>query len=119
VTAAPTIPQPLAHVLPRWKELVKRWALKPEERAALVGGPDRDVDAFLPLEDYRLLCGEQRIRLMVEVDAVFGRIVGDDAAVRGWLRRPNLNLGDRRPIDVMAGTPEWMQWLIDNLGAAR
>jgi uncharacterized protein (DUF2384 family) len=117
VTVELTIPSQLSEVLPQWRSLAKRWALKPEERAALVGGPDRDLDT--PLEDYRLLCGEQRIRLMVAVDAVFARIVGDDAAVRGWLRQPNPNLGERTPMDVMAGTPEWMQWLIDNLGGAR
>lgn len=116
MNAAVEMRRPLADVLGEWEALARRWALKAEERASLVGGPDRDPDA--PLEDYRLLCGEQRMRLMVRVDRVFGRVVGDDAAVRGWLRRPNPNLGERTPLDVMAGTPEWMQWLIDNLGSA-
>lgn len=114
MTAGLAMRPPLADVLEDWKAITRRWALQPAERAALVGGPDRDPDE--PAEDYLLLCGEQRIRLMVEVDPVFARIVGDDQAVRGWLRRPNLNLGQRTPLEVMAGTPEWMRWLIDNLG---
>ena len=109
--------EPLASVLSRWEMLKERWALDTHERAALVGGQMRHPDA--PIEDYHLLCGEQRIRLMEEVDAIYARIVGDDEDVRAWLRRPNLNLANRTPLDVMAGTPEWMQWLIDNLGGER
>lgn len=114
--AASSSQSPFSDVLVTWETLVTRWALEREERAALVGGPDR-CDG-MPLDDYRLLCGEQRIRLLVSVDPVFRRIVGDDAAVRGWLRRPNLNLGERTPLEVMAVNPEWVQWLIENLGGA-
>jgi uncharacterized protein (DUF2384 family) len=108
-------PMPLASVLERWDALTARWALGPDERSALVGGFEGGpVDR---IETYRLLCGEQRIRLIVELEPVLGRTFMSDARIREWLRAPNRNLGGRTPLNVMAGSPEWMRWLIDNTGA--
>ena len=105
---------PLKAVLARWDALVLRWALAPEERAALIGGfRDGPVDE---VETYQLLCGEQRMRLSVELEPVLMRVLGDVDRVRLWLRSANVNLGGRTPIDVMARSPEWIRWLIDNMG---
>ncbi len=109
--------RPLAEVLVQWSSIAERWKLHPEELADLIGGPVRDRGA--PLDGYLLLCGEERIRLIVEVEEIYSRIIASDDGVRAWLRRANLNLGGRTPLMVMAENPEWMRWLIDNLGESR
>lgn len=109
-------PPPLSDVLQRWAEIAEAWDVRPEERSALVGGSCHMVEG--EIATYALLCGEQRIRLLVEVAPVFRRIVGDDDLISNWLRLPNPNLAGRKPIDVMIGSPEWMGWLVANLGGA-
>jgi hypothetical protein len=117
MTASKLYRRPVAEILERWNAIAERWDLCPDERADLVGGPDRDRGA--PLDGYLLLCGEERIRLIVEVEEIYARVIGSDDRVRAWLRRANLNFGGRTPLMVMAATPEWMRWLIDNLGGSR
>lgn len=116
MSAAAEPRMPLSEVLNRWDELVERWNLNHVERSGLIGGcadgPVTDI------ETYRLLCGEQRIRLVVEFEPVLVRTFAGDARICDWLRRPNANLGKRTPIEVMACSPEWMRWLIDNVGLA-
>ena len=107
---------PLHDVLSRWDEVVVRWALDPEERCALLGG-------FAPgpidrIETYEVLCGEQRMRLLVELEPVLTRIWRDEGRIRSWLRTPNPSLADRSPLAVMARSPEWVRWIIDNMGMA-
>lgn len=107
---------PLHEVLSRWDELVDRWALAPEERSGLLGGfAPGPVDR---IETYEVLCGEQRMRLLVELDPVLTRIWRDDWRTREWLRASNPSLADRSPIEVMARSPEWIRWIIDNMGMA-
>ncbi|GEM72844.1 hypothetical protein SAQ01S_26100 [Sphingomonas aquatilis NBRC 16722] len=107
---------PLHEVLSRWDEVVNRWALDPEERCGLLGG-------FAPgpidrIETYEVLCGEQRMRLLVELDPILSRIWRDERRIREWLRAANPSLADRPPIDVMSRSPEWVRWVIDNMGMA-
>jgi len=107
----------LAVALRRWDDIVVRWRLDPAERKALVGGPGRIAGDEQTA--YRLICGEQRIRLLVDVDAVLLRALGTDAAVRDWLRTSALDFGGRTPIVVLAASPEWMIWLLDRFGGTR
>lgn len=107
---------PLHEVLSLWDEVVGSWSLAPEERCALLGG-------FRPgpidrIETYEVLCGEQRMRLLVDLHPVLDRIWGDEARVRAWLRTPNPSLADRSPIAIMSRSPEWIRWIIDNMGMA-
>ncbi len=105
---------PLKAVLARWDAIVIRWGLDPEERSALVGGFRKGpIDS---VESYELLCGEQRIRLIVDLEPVLVRVMGDEGRIRHWLRAENANLAGRTPIGVMASSPEWMSWLIAHLG---
>lgn len=107
---------PLKAVLARWDAIVIRWDLDPEERSALVGGfRDGPVDH---VESYELICGERRMRLIVDLEPVLIKVIGDEERIRGWLRAPNANLGGRTPIGVMASSPEWMSWIIAHLGLA-
>lgn len=109
-------PLPLKAVLARWDALVIRWSLDSEERSTLIGGfRGGPVDR---VETYEVLCGEQRMRLLVELEPILAGIYGDELRVRSWLRSPNVSLGGRSPIAVMSSSPEWMRWLIDNLGVA-
>lgn len=107
---------PLKDVLVSWDSVIERWDLKGFERSRLLGGgfdgPVTDV------ETYRLLCAEQRMRLVVELDPVLHRVYGDVDRIRCWLRLESENLGGRTPLEVMARSPEWIRWLIDNLGLA-
>ena len=107
--------RPLAEVLDSWDDLVDEWRLHPVERSMLIGGfeagPVDDIDT------YRLLCGEARMRLLVEVAPVLRRFHGGPVRTRRWLRRPNPNLGGRVPLDVMSCSPEWIRWLIDHVGS--
>lgn len=105
---------PLRDVLARWDAVVASWGLDAEERGMIVGGfRDGPVDA---IETYELVCGEQRMRLVVELEPVLVRTLGDERRIREWLRSANPNLGGRTPICVMARSPEWMRWLIDHVG---
>lgn len=105
---------PLKAVLARWDAIVIRWALDPEERSMLIGGfRPGPVDS---VESYELLCGEQRMRLIVELEPVLVRVIGDEQLIRHWLRAANANLGGRTPIGVMASSPEWISWIIAHLG---
>ena len=108
-------PRPLAAVLEGWDDLVEEWALHPVERSMLIGGfgdgPVDDVDT------YRLLCGEARMRALVELAPILRRHHGAPKRVRTWLRRANPNLGGRAPLDVMSCSPEWVRWLIDHVGS--
>jgi hypothetical protein len=114
---SPAATLPLKAVLARWDALVLRWALTPGERSKLIGGfGDGPVDR---VETYQLLCGEQRMRLAVELEPVLTRVLGEPDRIRLWLRAGNVNLGGRTPLDVMARSPEWMRWLIDNVGVAK
>ncbi|MES3150870.1 antitoxin Xre/MbcA/ParS toxin-binding domain-containing protein [Sphingomonas faeni] len=107
---------PLTAVLARWDAIVIRWDLDPEERSALVGGfRDGPVD---DVETYELICGERRMRLIVDLEPVLNKVIGDEERIRGWLRASNSNLGGRSPIGVMASSPEWMSWIIAHLGLA-
>lgn len=107
---------PLVAVLARWDAIVIRWDLDPEERSALVGGfRDGPVDR---VESYELICGERRMRLIVDLEPVLIKVIGDEERIRFWLRASNANLGGRTPIGVMASSPEWMSWIIAHLGLA-
>lgn len=112
--SAPDPEMPLKAVLARWDGIVIRWGLDPEERSSLIGGfRDGPIDQ---VETYEVLCGEQRMRLLVDLEPVLDRIIGDEERVRCWLRAQNANLGGRTPVDVMSGSPEWMSWIIRHLG---
>lgn len=107
---------PLHDVLSLWDEIVTRWALDPEERCGLLGGfASGPID---DIETYHILCGEQRMRLLVDLDPILTRIWNDERRIRQWLRAPNPGLADRSPIDVMSRSPEWVRWVIDNMGMA-
>lgn len=105
---------PLRQVLEGWDAVVLDWDLDPGERSALIGGfrggPINEI------ESYELLCGEIRMRLLVELAPVLSRTLGHRERVRAWLRRANVNLGGRSPVDVMARSPEWVRWFIDHVG---
>lgn len=107
---------PMRRVLARWDAVTVHWGLDGDERSALLGGcvagPVDDVSS------YGLPGAERRMRLLVELDLVLGQVFGDEAQICSWLRRPNQNLGGRRPLDVMAQSPDWIRWLIDALGIA-
>lgn len=109
-------PMPLAGVLARWDALAIRWGLDGEERSGLLGerieGPIDDEST------YDIPGAERRMRLLVELEPVVAAVLVDEGRTREWLRRPNRQLGDRAPIDVMSRSPEWIRWLIDSLGIA-
>lgn len=107
---------PLKAVLARWDAVVIRWGLDPVERSLLIGGfADGPVD---DVETYRIVCGEERMRLIVEFAPVLARVYADEEAARAWLRTPGAHLSGRTPLEVMAVSSEWMRWLIDNMGVA-
>jgi hypothetical protein len=61
---------------------------------------------------------EERLRVVVELDLHLSASYGDEAHVRAWLRAPNRNLDDRKPIEMMATSPEWMRWSIRSMRLA-
>lgn len=110
------IPETLASVLQRWDDIAQRWRLDEAERAALVGGLDRAPGGGASA--FRLICGEQRIRLIVGVEPVLARALLSDSAVRNWLREPDPGFDGLEPLEAMAGSPEVMLWLARNEGAS-
>ncbi len=107
---------PLHEVLNQWDAIVIAWTLQPHERCALLGGfGPGPIDR---VETYEVLCGEQRMRLLVELHPVLERIWRDEERIRVWLRTPNPSLADRSPLAVMSRSPEWVRWIIDNMGMA-
>lgn len=107
---------PMRSVLAKWDALAIRWGLDGEERSALLGGwGDGPID---DVSSYGLPAAECRMRLLVALEPVLNKVFGDKLKTRLWLRRPNMNLGGRAPLEVMAQSPEWIRWLIDALGIA-
>ena len=109
--------RPLAEVLKSWDDIVEEWALWPIERSMLIGGCARG--AVDDIETYRVLCGETRMRALVELAPILRRQHGGARQIQRWLRRCNPNLGDRAPLDVMSCSPEWVQWFVDHLGTGQ
>ena len=108
--------KPLSLVLEQWDDVVHRWSLDPFELAALMGG--YEPGPLTEVATYRLVSGEMRIRLFVEMSHVLRRSLVDDHRVRWWLRAANAGLAGRTPLQVMGETPNWTRWFIENLGAA-
>lgn len=65
-----------------------------------------------------LIIAAREGRVLRAVQRILERVHGDEGRIRSWLREPNPNLAGRSPLSVMASSPEWMRWLIDNVGAA-
>lgn len=55
------------------------------------------------------------MRDLVELDAIMCRVFADEDRIREWLRRSNMNLGNRTPLEMMTRSPQWVRWLIDAL----
>lgn len=108
---------PLLSLLDSWDELVLDWRLHDLERSMLVGGL-LDKQAA-EIEPHMLICGEIRMRLLVEVAPLLHSVHGSSERTRSWLRRPDPTLGGRAPLDVMAAYPEWIWWLIDGVERMR
>lgn len=107
---------PLQRVLDKWEATARRWEVTDEERLGLLGvtggGPIHEVASYCQQGT------EHRIRLLVGLDVAMDNVFGDDARTREWLRRPNMHMGDRTPLEVMTQSPEWIRWMIGALGAA-
>ena len=108
---------PLKGVIARWDAMVIRWGLSGNECSALLGsgdsGPVWDVSS------YGLPTAERRMRLLVTLQPIVTSVfAGDEERVRAWLRRSNINLSGRTPLDVMMSSPEWIAWLISAVGVA-
>ena len=108
---------PLKGVMARWDAMVVRWSLDADDCSALLGegtgGPVGDPSS------YGVGTAERRMRLMVTLDPIVAAVFDHDGErVRTWLRRPNVNLRERTPLEVMTRSPEWIRWLIFALGVA-
>jgi hypothetical protein len=107
---------PLKGILARWDALAIRWGLDGDERSALLGGagegPVDDISTYGPPT------AERRMRLLVALEPVLAKIFVDEESTRAWLRRANMHLQGRTPIEVMIRSPEWIRWLIDAVGIA-
>lgn len=108
---------PLDGVIARWDAMVVRWGLGGDECSVLLGtgddGPVHEVSS------YGLARAERRMRLLVTLEPIVASVHdGDEERTRAWLRRPNRNLSDRSPLEVMMRSPEWILWLIRAMGVA-
>jgi hypothetical protein len=107
---------PLAGVLAKWDAVTIRWGLDGEECSSLLGGgiagPVADVSTYDPAS------AEQRMRLVIELEAILASVFADEGRTREWLRRDNSSLGGRTPLEMMARSPTWIRWFIDALGIA-
>jgi hypothetical protein len=107
---------PLKGVLARWDALVIRWDLLGDERSSLLGqtlnGPILDATS------YRLVESERRMRMILELEEALSNIFTDEQALRAWLRRENRGLGGRTPIQAIAQSPQWIEWLTRAVGTA-
>ncbi|TPG40578.1 DUF2384 domain-containing protein [Sphingomonas koreensis] len=108
--------RPLREVLALWDGVVLHWDLRGDELSLLL---DTGVDG--PVDEagaYRLPRAERRMRLLVELAPILASVLCTEERVRTWLRSANANLGGRTPIETMAQSPEWIQWLVTSLGVA-
>lgn len=108
---------PLRGVIARWDAMIIRWGLAGDECSALLGSGDNGpIDKVV---SYGFATAERRMRLLVTLEPIVASVFdGDEERTRAWLRRPNLNLSDRTPLEVMTGSPEWILWLIRAMGVA-
>lgn len=108
---------PLTGVIARWEAMIIRWGLEGDECSALLGsGVNGPIDE---VSTYGLVTAERRMRLLVTLEPIVASVFEcDEERTRAWLRRPNLNLSNRAPLEVMIGSPEWILWLIKAMGVA-
>jgi hypothetical protein len=107
----PSTPMTLNRVLASWEAIVVRWGLNDDECSSLLGGlPAGRGHGLAPFDH---AAAEDRMRLVVELEPTLAWAFPDDGHTRGWLRRPNMHLGQRTPLEMMAESPEWTRWLID------
>ena len=105
---------PLDQVLSGWSVLVVRWELANDDLLGPVKeGPIGDVAT------YNVPAAEARMRLLLKLDDLLTQFFDDEQLLREWLRRPNVHLNRRTPLQVMEQSPEWVRWMISALGVIR
>jgi hypothetical protein len=108
---------PLCTVITRWDAMVIHWGLEVDDCSALLG--EGTGEAVGDPSSYGVATAERRMRLMVTLEPIVTAVFeGDRGRVRAWLHRPNVNLRQRTPLEVMTQSPEWIRWLISALGVA-
>ena len=105
---------PLKAVLAQWDAIVIRWDLSTRERSSLLGGAREGPVA--DVATYDAPDAEHRMRLVLELEMVVNRAFGDEEMGRRWLRTPNANFSRRTPLEVVAESSEWLEWLVTDLG---
>lgn len=108
---------PLHGVIARWDTMIINWGLEVDDCSALLG--EGTGEAVGDPSSYGVATAERRMRLMLTLEPIVAAVFeGDGERVRAWLRRPNVNLRERTPLEVMTQSPEWIRWLISALGVA-
>jgi hypothetical protein len=103
-------PMAPCEILSRWEGLRICWALSAQEEGALLGqailiGPVEDICSW------QASSLEQQMRLLTEVADSLDTLLVNEDRIRTWLRVPQGALGNLSPLEAMASSSQWAEFI--------